>query len=382
MVNKTSNEMHLMRGSLPVFPDLTTAEKDPALFPYLVGVRQFQVIGTTNPPLILRQEWQDEIHKSTNFKLNVTPKFDGSMFNLTFHPYGKFPINSTFSCKYGYLFFGSKNRFIAGGAAYERIMHAIKGSYGSIDSFIDNVVRFIEAHNFTQQLVCLHFEAIDAIPTKELTVYYGHAWCPMFGYTVFDDFSKKFYLPEKSDMKVVTPIFEFNTWDEVIEFYNTNYTMLLDGKKEIEPEGYVVHIIDGEKWIPVKVKYEFYYIAHKPNSKNNFAKAQQIIQEQQFDKLRSRLAKFRDKPTIKDLLSPILTEFIASIPSQTTKKEWALYWKGHKEYLKQLGNTLAELIKTDHPNYCNQVGEMFKIIMLLHGKEINVRAIIKVIEDI
>lgn len=247
-LDKATNEWHLIRGSLPIFPDFARIEKDPACYPYLEDVWNFH------------PEWKKHVSFKNDFKLVITPKYDGSLFNLTFIPDPEFDgVYCEHRCKFGKLFFGSKGRFIAKEPVKTRINNAVVESYGSIESFIGLIEDYLEKRNLEKKRVTFHFEAIDAIPTPELTVFYGRAWCPFIGYTIFDNLNKKFVLPEPNDF--ITQINQFNDWKEVMEYFETNYQKLIGGDEVIEPEGYVLHILDGETWLPIKLKYEFYYIA-------------------------------------------------------------------------------------------------------------------------
>jgi putative nucleotidyltransferase with HDIG domain len=341
--NKTSKTYHLLRGSLPVFPDFCSIEKDPGCYPYLKDVWTF------------RPEWEKHIPFDQDFQLKVTPKFDGSLFNLTFIPGDQFPgIDPTRTCRHGNVFYGSKGRFLAREPVMTRIRNAIEGSYGSNEVFLRKVETFLEKKNLTGSRVTLHFEAIDAIPTPELTVYYGRAWCPLFGYTVFTDTCKSFFLPNPDDMDCVTPVINFRSWAEVLEYSSKNHERLLEGDESIEPEGYVVHIFGKDGiWLPVKLKYEFYYIAHKPDSKHNREKAKAISEDPKYEKLRNRLAKFRNAIPVETLIGEDVRQFLLKIPAETLtwdRKHWALFWIERKQELGEFGEKLETLV-TAHMSY-------------------------------
>jgi hypothetical protein len=103
-----------------------------------------------------------------------------------------------------------------------------------------------------------------------------------------------------SFFKDITPIIRKNCWSVVIETFQDNYQKILDGDAEIEPEGCVVHIFDEKnetnKWLPVKLKYDFYYVAHKPTSKVNIDKALALQNDEKYIHLRKRLLKCKEKP--------------------------------------------------------------------------------------
>lgn len=367
-LNKESNEWHLIRGSLPVFPDFSRIEKDPGCYPYLEDVWNFH------------PEWKKHVTFKKDFKLVITPKYDGSLFNLTFIPDPEFDgIYCERRCKYGKLFFGSKGRFIAKDPVKTRINNAVIASYGSIEGFVDLIDLFLEKNQLQNKRVTFHFEAIDAIPTPELTVFYGKAWCPFIGYTVFDNHTKKFILPEPNDF--ITQINQFNDWKEVMNYFETNYQKLIDGDQVIEPEGYVLHILDGDTWFPIKLKYEFYYIAHKPDSKNNKEKAKAIAENPKFELLRSRLAKFRNRAPVEELIGSQVQEFINEMTinsRECEKKEWAIHWNKRKNELDSFGELIEKIVIEHHEYLKDKIrGKIFNVLMKMHNEEITVNSFIK-----
>lgn len=369
----SNDTYNLIRGSLPVFPDFQTIIKDPACYPYLKGAWNF------------RPEWEKMINFSHNYTLKVTPKFDGSLFNLTFIPGNEFDgIPCDHICKHGKLYYGSRGRFIAHGPVRTRITNAIEGSYGSNQVFLQQVENLLERKGLTTSRVTFHFEAIDAIPTSELTVFYGRAWCPLFGFTVFDNTNKKFHLPEPDDIGCVTTVKTFNNWEDVLEYSSQNYEELLNGDEEIEPEGYVVHIYgENGTWLPVKLKYEFYYVAHKPESKFNRERARLIAQDDKFEKLRKRLAKFRNRPSLETLLTDPVSEFISRIPTEYItwdRKTWALYWKKNIDLVNQLGGKIAETVSGHYPYMVDRLrSRPFSVLMKLHNCPIDTQSFIQLL---
>lgn len=380
LLNKENNEWNLLRGSLPVFPDYCSIEKDPGVFPYI-----YDILDTAMPN---RKNWYQYISK-LDAKYILTYKHDGSLFNLTFIPinsklynimnnsnYFKNNDDSLIMInKYGILFFGSKGRFASSKSnpVRIRIINSIIGSYGSLDNFEKCIIEYLQYHYIIDEQITLHFEAIDEIPTSELTVYYGKAFCPFLGYTIFTNLNKEFYLPDiNSDysLPVNTPMYKFNNWSEIFEFVNNNYQKLLDGDNEIEPEGYVVHVFDdiNNKWYPIKLKYEFYYIAHKPNSKRNQEAAQLISEDDKFKLLRNRLAKFREKPSLESCLKDSLLEWYnlnLAIDKSifVDKKTWAIYWSKKRIDLDNASKNIYNNIKDYYPNI--QI-KLFDILMRLY----------------
>jgi hypothetical protein len=299
LFDKKEFRWHLLRGSLPVFPDYCSYEKDPKVAEYITS--------------------SNEELKSANFVM--TFKYDGSLFNVVFLPIGSREfewISSilssvswvTYAIPSGLLVFGSKGRFALGPAnpVKQRSKAAIRGSYGTVEAFVNVIEQFVTTCDLQNDLITFHFEAIDKVGSSELTVCYDKAFCPFFGYTVFTNSTKTFHLPpeHREGFKDITPIIRKNCWSDVMEIFQTNYQKILDGNVQIEPEGCVVHIFDEQneinKWLPVKLKYDFYYVAHKPNSKVNIDRALALQNDEKYIHLRKRLLKCKEKPSIEELL--------------------------------------------------------------------------------
>jgi len=375
-----TNQYHLLRGSLPVFPDYCSIEKDPAVFPYI-----YDIFKECMPN---RKEWFSKIDKQ-DAKYAVTMKYDGSLFNLTFIPYESsiYPIIEYLikirkdwyikKIKEGILIVGSKGRItvVQTNAVRSRIENSMIGSYDSIENFYQEVQLFIQ-NNQIHSNCTFHFEAIDAIPTSELTVYYGKAWCPFLGYTLFDENGKKFLLPPLDhNFKVSTPVIWFNDMKSILNFFNQNYEKLLNGDQEIEPEGYVVHIFPNEstKWYPLKMKYQFYYVAHKPNSKKNSDMAKELLEEDKYSLLRSRLAKFREKPKMEDIIKDTVVEFIKEWKKELMqegdlkeRKYWAFFVKRKENMIRQWTILFEDKIKH---HYSHKHINLYKIVMDSYNKD-------------
>ncbi len=372
-----TNNWSLLRGSLPVFPDYSMIEKDPAVFPYI-----FDILDVCMPN---RKSWYQFIQPK-KCKYVITYKHDGSLFNLTFIPiispryktllelFEQMSDSMFINTNIGLLIFGSKSRFTVTNKnpVKIRITNSIIGSYGSIDNFVNKISDYLIYNNLQDEQITMHFEAIDAIPTTELTVFYGKAWCPFLGYTIFTNMNKMFYLPDINEHQLPcnTPMVEFTNWKDILNFVNDNYNKLLDGDNEIEPEGYVVHIFDeiNNKWYPIKLKYNFYYVAHKPNSKKNQESAKEILEDSKYEKLRNRLYKFRNKPDLKDLLLSNIELWFSTLDIiddsvYNSKKDWAIYWTQKRDVLKEYSEIIMKEIKEYYPtikiNLFNTINKIY-----------------------
>ena len=375
--NKLDCTFHYIRPSLPVFPEMSSIQKDQKAFPYLLNIWD-ELENFSNSTY---KQIKSKIKPKTMTGLYMVPKYDGSLFNLTFvnksntvYPMIQSLIDNNMistNCKIlsssfyyveqGVFLIGSKGTVLSKNPVNERIHNAIKGSYESVEEFLLIAQQYVNdplLFNSNNQIITLHFEAIDAIPSPELTVYYGKAWCPFFGITTYDQVTdiKKFTLPidqHKGAWSCVADIYNCEAnWKNIQQLYKDNYEKLLNGDQIVEPEGYVIHIFneDLNEWIPIKYKYKIYYTAHKPESKHNLAMALELSSNPQYKLLCQRLSKFREKQSIEQILQLaqtdisnirdviILSNIQLSEPRQTpdtlvyviVKKDWALYWRNKK----------------------------------------------------
>ncbi len=348
LYNKIENSISIARTSLPVFVDYSDMRKDPKA--------------------------DELIHSSSKF--NVIPKFDGSLFVLTWikksNPeYENFIdiVSVAYPDSYqindnGIWCFGSKGCMFAknqlgDSGILKRIYNSVKASYGSIDNFLETVHKeIIEQGLDSNPNVSVCFEAIDVSPTDELTVDYGRAFCPMLCWVIWDGEEKRIILPENiTYINPVSPIYTFDTWEQVIEFKDKAHERLLDGSEVDEPEGYVVWI--DKTNIGIKLKHPEYYVAHKPYSEKNIKKAKQIEFDPIYSKLKTRLVKFRPKPPIEDLINDNILDvnniFILHKHLLTSRKDWAIYWKSQEHQINKILDILENNLTVYYPIYKNQI---------------------------
>ena len=279
-------EWHLLRGCLPVFPDYCSIDKDPKAAPFT-----------------------REDAPSEGSKFAMTYKYDGSLMNITYIPQNShlYPhivsvlphVNWLYMYgQSGVFMFGSKGRVCADikNVVRKRFIRAIKGTYGTMDEMGQMLEEYLTKWCQKSSTITFHFEAIDMLYSAELTVQYDRAFCPFFGVTTVDeDGHKTFSLPVgESNLRDTTPIIWCDSWEEVLRTFHANYEKLLEGDAHIEPEGCVVHVFSADKaWHPIKLKYDFYYVAHKPNKPRNVQHATEIREHEKYVHLRKRLQKFR-----------------------------------------------------------------------------------------
>jgi hypothetical protein len=357
-LNKLTGNYQLLRGALPVFPDYCSYERDPWIVPYVSN------------------GYAGDSH--INVRIALTFKYDGSMFNCVYIPHAHAGFEkvkeAVMQCSHpdmlltvetGLLVFGSKGRFMIAPShpIRHRIKKAIQGSYGDIESFGRHVQSFLTDNNFEHECVTLHFEAIDTTPTSELTVLYSRAMCPLLGYTVFsaETGQKRFELPSVFSYFVdQTKVLWFESWIQVQEYMQQLREQCLAGDVEVEPEGCVVHIFDesegGRKWHPIKVKHDFYYVAHKPHTKRNQELAEQIRTSDQYAKLRERLTKFQHTVSVKELMEQAITEewceYLHFPPeAYTSRREYALYVQSNISKIEEAEEEVMKQIRETHPFY-------------------------------
>lgn len=310
---KSLQKFFTVRPGLPVFAEMATAHKDLNFLPYIVD--DFAKIFDENHSIF---QYQQYIKKKSVSKYILTPKFDGSLFNLTFincshvlFPYisnlvkiGK--IDTVRFTPEGLFMIGSKGTCCCNNPVRQRILNSIAGSYPNIDEFFEQALNVIcEKMTSNSQIITIHFEAIDKNPTPELTVLYESNKSVFLGLTLFDSNTseKSFHLPSDCLPFIdSSPTFMCDTFDEVQAKYNEYYEMLFDEKNVFfaEPEGWVLHIIgDDNKIHSIKYKFDLYYVAHKPTSIRNKAKAQEIISSDKYKFFKARCLKFAEKKTFK-----------------------------------------------------------------------------------
>jgi hypothetical protein len=351
LFDSSTLEYYIGRVSLPVFPDYTDLRKDPTA--------------------------QELIKTCSEF--HIVPKFDGSLFVLALikKDTNQYKIikkllpqinpSAWYENSHGVWCFGSKSCMFAKDqygdrGVLTRITNSIKASYQSIDNFINQVSLEIESNGFGQiyESLSLVFEAIDEIPTDELTVDYKRAFCPFLCWIGWDGIKKNIILAK--NILYLNPqaqITTVDTWEKVLEFKTQAHVRLLAGSESDEPEGYVIWL--GDTNIGVKLKHLEYYVGHKPYSKKNIQMAKHIEFSEEYSKLRLRLIKFKPKPPLKDLIGKnlqyILDLFLNAYKYLNSKKNWALYWKDVLN-IKEI-NDILEIIESNitvyYPQFKNSI---------------------------
>ena len=340
LFDKQQCQFMMLRPALPVFAEMASIHHDHRALSYLVP-NFGQIFG---PDHYIHRMRHTIPHKTVH-KYVITPKYDGSLFNLTFiscqHPTFNLMMklindnlcnsdetsgnqNTFLPSAYhvtqdGLFLIGSKGTCLSKNPVNARIRRSIAGSYkeknqtDAIENFIADATQCIN-HLITEsnQIITLHFEAIDVTPTDELTVIYDRSMCVFFGVTVFDMINneKKYLLPNQvmQVFKDVSTVQECDTFEQVTELYNRNYNLMFDehGSTIVEPEGFVLHlIVPSGRTLSIKYKFDLYYVAHKPTAIKNVAKAQMILSDYRYTHIRKRLLKFATRCTVSEILNSI-----------------------------------------------------------------------------
>lgn len=376
LYDKNTKEYFLARGSLPIFPDYNSIEKDVLTFPYIKGHEHL-----FNNEKLSRKIKNSNIEFREKYELVLTPKYDGSLMNITFiNSQSKIfdllndnlpKSNKIIKNDYGLFIIGSKNRFIAQPPVDVTFFKCINGSFENMSNFIYNLsfnfIRHIiknsdDIHhiirNSDDENITFHFEALGDNLNNFLTVYYDKFSCPMLGYTLFkEDGDKHFSLFIDDEIDTC----HFLNFEQLFKYINKKEQELLEGSSEVEPEGYVIHIFDhfNKVWLPIKYKHDFYYMAHKPYSKRYITKIEEFRSDKKYDLLRQRLLKFRNKKPLKDFIEEIIDNFdiINKINSLmegknfSTKKDWVLFWQSKKDELEGVVKIFIENTKEFYPDF-------------------------------
>ncbi len=398
----TSNQFYMFRPALPVFPEMTNVVSDRGVVPYIAN--HFDKLF---PPSSQNHSIVNTVEQKKISKIVVTPKYDGSLFNLTYigneNPMYRVvsdiitntivPLNSYYVTENGIFIIGSKGTCFAKDPVNTRIHTSILGSYATIDDFLQKMKIIIDRFDQKNNIITLHFEAIDVTPTEELTVYYGYSATILFGITYYNNSmnQKKFMLPQfdtnilSNTKNRVTTMVHCGDFSDVIDLFKNSYTELLKGDDNIEPEGFVVHIFDepNNLWFPIKYKYELYYIAHKPTTARNQEIAKKILEDPQYTAVIKRFLKFREKPAlstllnqcdytnkVKKLVMALFTSLSVQCGKVPTKGEWAKCVKTNATLMVQLQSIIdscAQSVALEYPEYVEKVsGRAFNLVMNLY----------------
>lgn len=377
----------MLRPALPVFAEMASIHHDHRALSYLVP----------NLNKIFDQDHYihrvcHNIPKKSVQKYLITPKYDGSLFNLTFiscqHELFDIMIKlirdneqcilstAYFESPIGLFLIGSKGTCLSKNPVNSRIHRSIIGSHGSFNNFIINAMQCVI--NLKAQHATLHFEAIDIVPTPELTVIYDCSKCVFFGATVFDG-EKRYLLSNqiKHSFRDASSTYECETFDQVLEFYNHNYNLMFDeyGSTVIEPEGFVLHLVTDGQIISIKYKFDLYYVAHKPTSIKNTTKAKIIMHDERYTHIRKRLMKFAVQRTISEILNSIDFEtevhvLLTHFNKPCTKKDWAMHWKSNSNIFDKLLMFAHETLVKNRVIITNPINS-FSFVMKMFDAKLN-----------
>lgn len=293
LYDDNNKEYYICRVSLPVFPDCCDIKKDKSAFEYINDFSKFD----------------GEYH--------ITPKFDGSLLVLSLikkdskqYDMIKKILPETISESWyenelGIWCIGSKNcMFSVENHTLSKFLKSINASYNSFEEFIQNITLQITKNKYIENdNISLMFESISNETSGELTVNYDKTFCQFLCYVLMNkNKEKRIVLP--SDEKYINPrvnVKSFDAWKKVLEYKEEIYDKLLKGDETEEPEGFVVWF--GTTSIGIKLKYDEYYAAHKPESKNNITLYKELISNIKYENLIKRFSKLSTKTPIKELIS-------------------------------------------------------------------------------
>lgn len=276
LFDKQNNTIELLRGSLRVWETVDDLDK------YLKCNENLKMI---------------------NCKFIACEKIDGSLLNVTFIPKkdyrfdllnvelcSKFKEHEIFARKSGLYIIGHRPRLISKNCD---ILKSINDAVGDWDVFIMKIESYI-FENYICDRATFHFEFRSTSYDENLTVYYDKNFVKLFGLTLFNSMGTKQYeLPKKSSQLDVVKFKTFENVNMLKTYLKESEQSLLDGDENVEPEGFVIHVINCENnkiYDTLKWKFPIYYIGHNPQY-HSYANIIKIIHD---EKISKRLIKFKN----------------------------------------------------------------------------------------
>jgi hypothetical protein len=390
--DKKTNIFHNIRPAMQVFPEMVSIDTDDRAYYYL-------------KPFL-----ENENSENINIKQFImTPKYDGSLFNLTIINKNHMLYNLInnlinknkniiLSTAFYYdkdsnlYLIGSKGCCITSNPVNQRIHNAINQTYNNINDFIEYFNDITKKINNNEQniIYTYHFEAIDKNTTDELVVKYNDSSCIFIGLTSYNSNTNKktFYLPNQL-ISIKNPVEykEFSNYKEVKNWYNNQENIFMEGKEnydKIEPEGFVLYLITNKNEIvPIKYKFKIYYIAHKPFK--YFEEYYSIYKNNNNNHIKKRIEIFNKYTTIEEIIKEFdlenkinnLLELEKEIEKNNNiielkfvnikdKKSWAIYWKKNNNIFDKLLFDLDKIIKNNIFTKHIQVPSSFNFIVNLY----------------
>lgn len=286
-----------LRVSLPVTPETGQIRKfrsHSQIYNYLVELKQFLTKEFTTPKNI------PEYCKYN--KCYILPKVDGSL--MTAWCVKKDSIQGDF-CRLKkdlggkylvevgdyYVGFGSRSCiFLTQTIDYEEeFYNCITSSYSSIDDLANRVVEYLNGYDW-KETASVIFEMVPKKPYNGLTVNYGRYFTSHLSTVLYSEPNNKIILPDLNSKKYFNGIdtieLECNSIS-IKNYYEQKMNEALDGNFE-DLEGFMLAFTsDDTDLLYVKLKFPWYYAAHKPDT--NYKDAEELETNPKYKKIKDRL---------------------------------------------------------------------------------------------
>jgi hypothetical protein len=235
----------------------------------------------------------------------VAPKVDGSLMNVS-----AVKKNSVQGAYIAYLknrdsiedfyyeiddtiyYVGSKSCLFASQASsiIEPFKESISASYGSFQAFYLKVHEHLADIPWTESASVV-FEAVPTHPYSGLTVDYGRTFVAHLATVYYKDGEAVIRLASASAQAPLhsNPVEEISCSAEAIEaYYCAKMAQALEGSIE-DLEGFMLAFTEpGGKLLYMKLKFPWYYAAHKPDI--HYSEAEELYVDPKYVRIRERLA--------------------------------------------------------------------------------------------
>jgi hypothetical protein len=288
---------HPLRVSLPVTPETGQFRRfnsHAPVYKYLTGLKQYLKSEFTEPPYIPEE---------TKFnRCFILPKVDGSLLTAWcikkdspqgIYISGKKDIAGQYLVEVDdcYVGIGSKSTlFLTQTLDFEiHFYNSIISTFKTIHAFAQKVKSYLDTLEWTETASVI-FEVVPEHPYSGLTVDYGRAFTTHLSTVIYHNSNTRIILPDSSSMKYFEslPYVELDcNADTIAKYYAKKMDDALDGKIE-DLEGFMIAFTsDDGDLLYVKLKFPWYYAAHKPDT--NFQTAEELSFNPKYDKIRDKL---------------------------------------------------------------------------------------------
>lgn len=298
VIRQKNMEWVPLRVSLPVTPETGQLRKfnsHAQLYNYICPLQKYLKGEFTEP--IIKPKLEDIKIK----KCFILPKVDGSLMNVSvvkknsiqgeYISYLKERENITnfyYEIEDNIYFVGSKSCLFATQASniVRPFEESILKTYGSFDAFYNRIHEYIRQFDW-EETITVAFESVPEHPYWGLTVDYGRSFVTHLATIYYKNGGPIIKLPSKEYLECLeTKELECNA--ECIEkYYCQKMEEALEGTID-DLEGFMLAFTDDEENVLyMKLKFPWYYAAHKPDI--HFREAEDLYENPKYGKIRNRL---------------------------------------------------------------------------------------------